>query len=326
MIKKSEFKAAWWLSNPHAQTIYPSLVKIDDPPVTKLEQLNLPDGDFINLAWAEGELSSDSPLVIIVHGLCGGLKSSYVPRLMNALNQHGFRAVLMHLRGAGDTPNRTPKAYHSGDTDDLDFFLKHLTLKKPQIKKAVVGISLGGNILLKWLGEQHQEQLIVAGVAVSVPFDIRLAATRMCRGFSRMYQFYLLRQMKELYQQKIQAVPHQYPKGVDKMDTYDCFWTWDEFITAPLHGFPNVHSYYRQASSKYYLKDISTPSLIIHAVDDPFMMPEAIPYEQDLSSDVVLELSEKGGHVGFITGQIPGKGEYWLDQRIPAYLSEYLAS
>ena len=127
MIRKSDFKAAWWLANPHAQTIFPSLVKIDDPPVTKIEQLNLPDGDFINLAWAEGELHADSPLVIIVHGLCGGLKSSYVPRLMNALNQQGYRVVLMHLRGAGDTPNRTLKAYHSGDTDDLDYFLKQLT-------------------------------------------------------------------------------------------------------------------------------------------------------------------------------------------------------
>ncbi|KTC77075.1 hydrolase [Legionella brunensis] len=320
MIINSEFKPAWWLSNSHAQTLYPTLARRVQAPVDMTERIELPDGDFIDLAWAINGLSPKSPLVVLLHGLGGSIESSYVAGLMHALNACGWRAVLMHFRGASKEPNRLARAYHSGDTGDLNFFLQLLAKREPNTKKAAIGVSLGGNVLLKWLGESGPQKLIEVAVAVSVPFQLRLVADRISQGFSRVYQGYLLRRLKAVFEQKKSAFHDNLPEPIKNMHKWQCFWTFDEFVTAPLHGFPNVHTYYRDASSRKYLRGIATPTLIIHALDDPFMTPEVVPQEDELSQDIVLELSSTGGHVGFITGNVPWMPVYWLEQRIPNFL------
>jgi predicted alpha/beta-fold hydrolase len=324
MIIESKFKPAWWLTNPHAQTMYPSLARRQIAAIDYSERFELPDGDFIDLAWAVNGLKKDAPLVILLHGLGGGIRSAYVAGLLSAFNKQGWRAMLMHFRGAGSELNRLPRAYHSGDTNDLSCLINALSQREPTTKKAVVGISLGGNVLLKWLGEQREQSLVQAGVAVSVPFQLRLAADRMNHGLSRIYQSYLLRGMRCFFDQKMKANKDKMPPSMEKLNSINCFWTFDEFITAPLHGFASVHSYYRESSSRQYLASINTPTLIIHSLDDPFMTPEIIPGTDELSDEVTLELSRKGGHVGFISGHIPGVSEYWLDQRIPDYLKNFL--
>ncbi|WP_133129440.1 hydrolase [Legionella yabuuchiae] len=324
MITESLFKPAWWLANPHAQTVFSTLTHKGKAAVDHIERIELPDGDFVDLAWSIHGLEAHAPLVILLHGLGGGLQSPYVSHLFQVCNQHGWRAVLMLFRGASSEPNRYPRAYHSGDTQDLDYIVKILCDREPNTKKAIVGISLGGNVLLKWLGEQEKQPYIQTGVAISVPFQLRLAADRMNQGLSRFYQTYLLRELRWILNRKIQLYKNEMPPGVQNIDSFDCFWTFDEFVTAPLHGFPNVHAYYREASSRQYLEKIHTPTLIIHALDDPFMTPEVIPNSEELSSDVILELSKKGGHVGFISGNIPGVPEFWLDQRIPEHLKDFL--
>lgn len=319
MIVNSTFKPAWWLKNPHAQTICSSLLPPPDFALgTRIEQVELPDGDFIDLFWSESDLAMDAPLVVILHGLGGGINSSYVPRFMNAFNNKGWRAVLMLFRGAGTKPNRLPRAYHSGDTADLNFLIQLINKKEPATKKGIVGISLGGNVLLKWLGEQGSECMINAAVAVSVPFVLKDVANHMSQGFSRLYQAHLLRQLKILFAEKSRlfSIP---PEAFKQAAYCRCLWTFDHHVTAPLYGFSSAHSYYRESSSRQYLSAIRVPTLIIHSEDDPFMSSAVLPKENELSSSTILELSKTGGHVGFISGTTLGRPVYWLDKRIPEY-------
>ncbi|RUR08810.1 hydrolase [Legionella sp. km772] len=320
MIIESEFKPAWWLSNAHAQTIYSSMHHPLIPTIDKTEKLDLPDGDFIDLAWSTNNLAPDSPLVIILHGLGGGLQSSYVARFMNAFNKQGWRAVLMHFRGAGKEYNRLPRAYHSGDTADLDFFVNLLNQREPHTKKAVVGVSLGGNVLLKWLGEKHIRS-IDAAIAVSVPFELKKVADRVNEGFSRLYQRHLLGELKTFFAER-NAYFKNAPEPFKKAKDCTCFWTFDNEVTAPLYGFNSAHHYYRECSSRQFLRHIQVPTLILQAEDDPFMTADILPKDEELASLVTLELSKKGGHVGFVGGSMIGSPIYWLDQRIPEFITQ----
>jgi predicted alpha/beta-fold hydrolase len=323
MIIKSDFKPAWWLPNAHLQTLYPTLMRWVKSPVDIMERIELADGDFIDLAWAINGLAKEAPLIVFLHGLGGSMDSTYAAGMMSAFNHCGWRSVLMHFRGASKEPNRLARAYHSGDTGDIDYLLKLLAQREPETKKAVVGVSLGGNVLLKWLGETGSQSLINAAVAISVPFQLRLVADRISTGFSRVYQGYLLRRLKQVFEQKKTRFSEEnMPAALRNAHKWQCFWTFDENVTAPLHGFRHVHHYYRESSSLNYLTKIKTPTLIIHAMDDPFMTPEVVPTEEQLSKDIILELSQKGGHAAFISGRMPAKPIFWLEQRIPDYLKQ----
>lgn len=324
MIEKSTFKPAWWLANSHAQTLYSTLTRRVKSSIDSQERFELPDGDFVDLAWAVNGLPKDAPLVILLHGLGGDADSTYVAGLLRTFNQCGWRGVLMHFRGASHEPNRLPRAYHSGDTGDVHCLLQALAEREPHTKKAIVGVSLGGNVLLKWLGEQGSQSLVHAAVAISVPFQLASVADRINQGFSRFYQAYLLRRLRRVFARKLEKHGDTLPAAIHDLDALKCFWTFDEHVTAPLHSYPHVHAYYREASSRQYLIHIKTPTLIIHALDDPFMTPDVLPREEELSKDIRFELSKKGGHVGFISGCIPGRPIYWLDQRIPRFLHDYL--
>lgn len=322
MNLNSSFKPAWWLTNPHMQTLYSTLMRHVKAPIDSTERFELPDGDFIDLAWAVNGISPEAPLVIFLHGLGGSVNSTYVAGQLRAFNQNGFRAVLMHFRGASTEPNRLPRAYHSGETGDLDCFLNALAQREPNTKKALVGFSLGGNVMLKWLGENSTQSLIHAAVAVSVPYELRQVADTMNKGFSRVYQAHLLKRLRLVFMRKLAAHGSALPFTAKELEALRCFWTFDENITARLHGFSNVHSYYRESSSRQFLSHITTPTLLIHAVDDPFMIPDVLPHADELSSHVTLELSRRGGHVGFVSGAIPGMPVYWLDSRIPEFLRD----
>lgn len=323
MIIRSEFKPAWWLRAAHGQTIYPSLMRRIKPLIDKTERLELSDGDFLDLSWSLQGLKEDAPLIILLHGLGGNQYSPYVGGFMHAFTQQGWRVVLMHFRGAGAEVNRLARAYHSGDTADFNYVLDILHQREPQSIKAAVGISLGGNVLLKWLGEQGAQSLLATAVAVSVPFRLNKVADKMTRGFTRVYQWHLLSRLRQRFIQKKHYLGRDIPLALSQVEKWQCFWTFDDNVTAPLHGFSNVHAYYRQASCYPYLSHIVTPTLIIHAKDDPFMFPSSIPHEDALSSFISLELSDKGGHVGFISGHIPGRPVYWLETRIAQYFQDF---
>lgn len=313
MIGAADFRPAPWLPGPHAQTLWAALAR--RPRLTlNRERLELPDGDFLDLDWSAGR---DGPLVLLLHGLEGSSDSGYARGLVAALVARGWRAVVMHFRGCSGEPNRLARSYCAGCTEDLDHVVVQLHRREPDTPLAAVGYSLGGNMLLKWLGEQDGPMPLRAAVAVSVPFLLERAARRMTEGLSRLYQRHLLRACKAGYRAKF-ATRDDAPVSLDELAAMRDFFAFDDRITAPLHGYAGVDDYYRRASCRAWLRDIETPTLILHALDDPFMTPDAVPETHELGPGVRLELSPRGGHVGFVEGW----GRYWLEQRIPAFLAE----
>src|SRR3990167_10024735 len=194
-----DFKAAWWIKNPHTQTLYAPLLRHIHPPISKTERLELPDGDFIDLSWADANLPPDAPLIICLHGLGGNIRSPYVAGFFTAFNRMGWRAVLMHFRGTSQEPNRLARAYHSGETEDFDYVMHTLCQREPHTPKAAVGVSLGGNVLLKWLGEHPDQTLLRAATAVSVPYQLAIVSNRINQGFSRIYQAHLLKRLRKVF-------------------------------------------------------------------------------------------------------------------------------
>jgi predicted alpha/beta-fold hydrolase len=222
----------------------------------------------------------------------------------------------MHLRGCSRTPNRLARSYHSGATEDLTEILQQLRQRNQPVS-AVVGISLGGNLLLKYLGENGAASELTAAVAVSVPFYLDKTSKHLQRGAARIYQQYLLRKLLNSYRRKF--ANRTSPLQVD-LKTIDTLYDFDDRITAPLNQFESADDYYGRCSSIHYLEGIETPTLIIHSQDDPFMPQETTPTDEHLGPGITFELSRQGGHVGFIHGRFPWKAEYWLESRICDYL------
>lgn len=317
MIEDSDFKPLWWLRNPHLQTLWPVFFRARPALEPRLERLELGDGDFLDLAWVDNE----GPLVLVLHGLEGSLNSHYAAAILAALAAGGYRAVLMHFRGCSGEPNRLDRAYHSGETGDLAQVVTHVSRVAGQPVFAAIGYSLGGNVLLKWLGEQGGQAPLSTAVAVSVPFRLQDGAQRMSRGLSRIYQRHLVRRLQGGYRRKFAGRPS--PLDVD-IDTLGTFWLFDDQVTAPLHGFRDVHDYYARSSSRQFLTRIRRPTLLVHARDDPFLFPDTAPAAAELSPDVTLELARHGGHVGFVGGRF--RPRYWLEPRILRHLDEQRSS
>lgn len=320
MIITSRFSPAWWLRNRHLQTIVPNTFRPLPRQEIRRERIELPDGDFVDADWTTG---MEGPIVILLHGLEGSRKSRYAAWTLKRLHDAGYRGVLLHFRGCSGEVNRKASGYHSGHTADFDYFLRRLRSYEPHARIAAVGYSLGGNALLKWLGEHRSEHLLQTAVAVSVPFRLEQCAMAINRGFARVYQAHLLRRMLRTARKKLHLF-HDAGHKPD-LDAIRCFSDFDEALTAPLHGFRNASDYYARASSAQFLRHITTPTLIIHAVDDPFMTPDTVPREEELSPAVTLELSERGGHVGFVAGRRPWRPEYWLEDRVIAHLNAQFA-
>jgi len=316
----STFKPAWWLPGSHLQTLWPALMRWKESLSLQYERLELSDGDFVDLAWVG---RGSSPIVCILHGLCGGMDSPYINGILGAIKRQGWRAVLMHFRGCSGEPNRLAKSYHSGETGDLKFLLAELKKREPNTPLFGIGYSLGGNVLLKCLGETGNTNPLKAAAAVSVPFELAKTAEHLKKGFSQVYQKRLLSELKIAHRAKFETMPA--PIEFGDIDQLNNFFEFDNAITAPLHGFKDAMDYYQQCSSRQYLKNIETPTLILHARNDPFTTTCSIPEQQDVSDKVNLEISEGGGHVGFVAGRYPWKPIYWLEKRITQYFAQFLS-
>lgn len=314
------FRPAWWLHNAHLQTLFPYLLRPLPRIALRRERVDLPDGDFLDLDWTEGE---SGPIVLVLHGLEGSSKSKYARGLLRAVHRRGWRGVVMNFRGCSGEPNRRPRSYHSGETGDPGFIIRLLRQRHPESPLAVVGYSLGGNVLLKWLAEQGDAAPIDAAVAVSVPYRLADSANRLLRGFSRIYQQRLVKNLCDSFRRKRERIAMPIDPPLDRIRT---FWDFDTMVTAALHGFRDADHYYSTVSSRQYLKLIRKPVLCIHASDDTFMFPKTVPEPSELSATVRLELAEHGGHVGFVGGAWPWSPRYWLEERIPEYLATQLNS
>lgn len=324
-----DFSPPWWLPGPHLQTLWQPLFRARPVPSTDRERLVTPDGDFIDIDWFEPH--RDGPLVILLHGLSGSSKSPYIRGMQVALALKGFRTVALNFRGCSGEPNHTALGYHSGETSDFSFLLQQLRQREPQTPFLAIGYSLGGNVLLKWLGETGSGADIEAAVAVSVPLRLDLCATRLDQGCSRIYRNRLLQELKEYVAGKLLRLEvlgleeeAQKLRMLGDLRPIRTFWDYDARVVGGLYGFESAKAYYDASSSRGYLSGIKRPTRIVHALDDPFMTPEVVPLDDELSPLIEMIISRSGGHVGFVDGAFPWSHGYWLERMVPDYFSKIL--
>ncbi len=323
------FQAAKWLNNAHLQTLYSTLFR--RCPIThfSIQVFPLADGDFVECYWyRKPDKDSSKPIVTLFHGLAGSYKSPYIQGIMRLLHSAGYAVVLMHFRGCSGTPNKLARAYHSGDTADAKAWIDYLHQEHPSCHLFAVGYSLGGNMLLKLLGDEYQKDSpLQAAVSVSAPLNLAICAKTMQIGFAQVYQHYLLKPLKKALLDKYQKhdFQHLISMGKQKVANIATIEEFDDLYTARFHGFSGSDDYYNKASSDQFLAYINTPTLIIHALDDPFMTPEILPETQHLPKNITLMTTTRGGHLGFISGSIV-KPEYWLERRILQYFEGFSES
>jgi len=312
-------------SNAHFQTILPTLLNKKEKVLYTHERLELDDGDFLDLAWRDLPTEDKRPIIIIFHGLEGSVHSPYAFRMMKALDVQGFNSVVMHFRGCYGEQNRLARAYHSGETGDARFFINYLHALYPERNLAAVGYSLGGNMLMKLQGEWGSDSPLFAVVSVSSPLRLEMTADHINSGASRFYQTLLMNSLKKRLLEKFERHDYESLIGLKKevVPTLKSFWEYDDLFTGPVHGFKSAEDYYARSSAYPYIPHIKKPALIIHAKDDPFMPSAVLPSLDQLPEQVSVELSDHGGHVGFLGGTLL-KPKYWLEERIPAFFVEYL--
>jgi len=309
----------WWLPGAHLQTLYPLLRKPAALPLRR-ERVELPDGDFIDIDWLDGPQAA--PLVVLFHGLEGSSRSHYARSLAHALRQRGWRGALPHFRGCSGEPNRLARAYHSGDSDEVDRMLRHVLPACGDAPLLAAGVSLGGNALLRWLGERRHEDGVPlrAAVAICPPLDLTVCGHALARGFNRIYTRHFLSTLKPKALAKLDRFPGLFDhRRLLAADTLHAF---DDVYTGPVHGFAGADDYWRRASSRPLLRAITLPTLLLTAANDPFVPPAAIPDATELALALRHEHPAGGGHVGFVTGTFPGRTD-WLAQRITEFLARY---
>jgi hypothetical protein len=287
------------------------------------ERVSTPDGDFVDLDWLDGP--SGTPLVLVLHGLEGSARSAYAIGLLRLVRRERWRGVVMHFRSCSGELNHQPRFYHSGETEDLALIVDRLVAREPTIRMGAVGTSLGGNVLLKWLGE-HGDAVpgqLRGAVGVSVPFDLVVCARRLDRGLARLlYTSNFLRTMRR----KVRDKARRYPGFVDVQAAWRArtFAEYDRVVTAPLNGFADELDYWRRASSGPYLAGIRRPTLLISALDDPLVPPQALPDPARLPAQVTAEFVPNGGHAAFLDGAWPWASTSWAERRALAFLNAVL--
>ncbi|HPT48576.1 MAG TPA: hydrolase [Accumulibacter sp.] len=323
----TEYRAPAWLPGGHAQTIYPLLIRPDPLPYHR-QRWETPDGDFIDLDWnttppllgAEPPpptktLSPPAPLLVLFHGLEGSSSSYYAIALMRAATALGWTGAVVNFRGCSGESNRLPRAYHSGDSQEIDWILRRLLDLFPDRPRYAVGVSLGGNALLKWLGEQREDagKRLSGAAAISAPLDLAACGHQLARGFNRVYTRHFLHTLKRNAAEKLQRYPRLFDER--RMRAASNLYEFDDAVTAPLHGFSGADDYWRRASSKPWLTGIRLPTLLLNARNDPFLPALALPTPAQVAEAVRIQFPRQGGHVGFVTGSLPGRLD-WLPQRI----------
>ena len=312
-LNPEPFVAPRWLANPHLQTLYSALVASAPRIDYRRERWDTPDGDFVDVDFVPGP--EGSPWVHLFHGLEGSSNSPYARSLMKRVSDRGWRGSVLHFRGCSGEPNRLQRAYHSGDTDEVDWCLRRVRALAGVAPLYVAGISLGGNAFAKWLGIHGEaaRPLVTAAAAICAPLDLMAAGEALGRGFGRLYTWHFLTTLKRGSLERLERFPGLFDRdAVVRARTLRDF---DNVVTAPLHGFRDTDDYWTQASAKPHLAGVRVPTLLLNARDDPFLPEAALPAERDVSSAVKLEFPSHGGHVGFVTGPFPGHID-WLPQRL----------
>lgn len=351
-INQASFKAPMWARNAHVQTIYPKFFMKTPRVSFSTQRIDTPDADFLDLGILMP--ATESPpqhIAVLFHGLEGSQNSHYIQHLASHLYTQNIGCIVMHFRGCSGQVNMQARAYHSGETSDAKHCLRWVSSQYPEAILFAVGFSLGGNMLLKLLGEQGAfiksktnisairtaeniaitERLISlapnlrAAVSICAPIVLSASAEAINCGFAKLYQAHLLKSMQHNLLEKMALLDMSAHLSINReqVKAIASFREFDEHVTAKLHGFEGADDYYEKASAMQYLPDIQIPTLIVHAKDDPFMDDRVIPDPKQLSPTTQYELSQQGGHVGFMYGT-PLRPRLWLPERIAAFLKEHL--
>lgn len=330
LVEPSDYRPPRWLPNGHAQTIYPALFRKVAGVQYHRERLNLPDGDFLDLDWSgcssagvvEKPLTPPStlhppPLVVLSHGLEGDSTRQYILGMVRLLSHQGFDCLAWNYRSCSGEMNVTQRFYHSGATDDLETVVRHARSKGYE-RIFLIGFSLGGNLTLKYLGEQARSSVIEKAVVFSVPLHLSSSSRRMETGGSRVYSRRFNRSLKRKIQEKAARMPGHVDAGnLKKVRTLRDF---DDFYTSQLHGFRDAEDYYEQNSSIHFIGGIAVPTLIVNAQNDPFLSADCFPFQKMKAlATVWFEAPEQGGHCGFYPADY--NGTLWSERRTLAFLT-----
>lgn len=312
----NRYRPAWWLRSAHAQTMWGRFARRMPRVPSRVEFLVAPDGDNIELHHLDGE--PEAPRVFLLHGLEGSARSHYVGGMLSQAHRRGWGATTLVFRGCGEKPNIARRFYHSGETQDLDFVFALLAQRAPAARWCMLGVSLGGNVLLKWLGERGSDigDRVRAAAAISAPFDLESGARHISRGFARVYDRSFLRSLRRKALEKLERFPDLFDKG--KLERARSVFEFDDAVTAPVHGFRDAHDYYSRSSSLSFLDGITTPTLLLSSADDPFLpgsVLERVARVASANPSLTVEFHQTGGHVGFIGGSRPWNPFYYAEWR-----------
>ncbi|MCZ6918658.1 MAG: hypothetical protein O7I93_17925 [Gemmatimonadetes bacterium] len=326
----SPFVPAWWLPGPHFQTLGARFLRPASGVALYRERVELPDGDFVDLDFSfdgrrPGAGADRRPVVLVLHGLEGSARSRYALEMYRALGERGLAGVGLNFRSCSGELNRLPRMYHSGDTADLQFVLQLLSERFSDRPRGVIGFSLGGNAMLKFLGDMGERALVRvrAAAAVSVPYDLSAGADHLVRPGGWVYTSFLLRKLRRKVHAKRAIMPPTV--DVERALAAKTFREFDDAATAPLHDFRGAEDYYRRASSAWVIDKIRVPTLLLHAADDPFQPGSCIPTAAARDNPhIVSGFTETGGHVGFVARSVPTAPVFWAEREVARFMAEML--
>jgi predicted alpha/beta-fold hydrolase len=322
IFRAEDFHAPWWLRSPHAQTIGARLLRRRKPQGIRRERVITPDEDFLDLDFS-GDFTNPRAIVLLQHGLEGSALRGYALNMYHELSQYGIPAVGLNFRSCSGELNRAKRLYHSGETEDTRFVVRLLDGRYPRAAIGAIGFSLGGNALLKYLGEEGSTVKLKCAVAVSVPYDLGAGADYLDQSvMGRFYTGLFVKALVEKSKQKAELIAEScdFVRGLQAKS----FREFDDAITAPLHGFAHADDYYERSSSAQFLPHIRVPTLLLHSEDDPFLPRSAIPYTNMKANPQLKALvTDSGGHVGFIHGS-PIKPQFWAEATAARFLADCL--
>lgn len=319
------YRPAWWLPGPHSATVWGRVGRREPRLPLRMERWETPDGDFLELARFDAP-SAHAPRLLLFHGLEGGVHSHYARAMFREAKTRGWGCDLLLFRGCGSEPNRLPRSYHSGETSDARFVIERLGHDFPNAPLGLMGVSLGGNVLCKLLGEDGDRlpAHVAGAVGISVPFDLARASRHIGRGFGVIYERLFLRSLIPKALGKLSR--HKELAPLTAVRRARTLWEFDDQFTAPLHGFRDAADYYARASSLQFLSGIRRPTLLLSAVDDPFLPPDVLDHVSAVAENnpsLTVEFPDRGGHVGFTAGTMPWNPWYYGEWRAAEFLAAH---
>ncbi|MEA2238922.1 MAG: uncharacterized protein QOC81_3646 [Thermoanaerobaculia bacterium] len=332
MTSHDTFKPAWFLRGPHAQTTWGRMTRRRQLVTFRRETLTTPDGDELVLDHLVAPVRNERFRFVLLHGLEGSTNSVYIQGMLSIIARLGFNATAVNFRSCardprrfgGTLPNRRPRLYHSGETTDFDYVVRILRARDPQVGLLAAGASLGGNVLLKWLGEHPGQTDVIAAATMSVPYDLGAGSSHLEQGF--LPRFYVTRFLVTL-RKKARQMAANFPElrdrlNLDAVNRARTFREFDDAANGPIHGFTGADDYYARSSSIHFLSAITTPTLCLSAADDPFLPAEVLDRAKALASpSIEFRVTERGGHTGFIAGTLPWRCDYWGEELLIRWLA-----